>query len=98
MTVRYIHRLPLTVHNLRPIQSPLRLTASTIDVETSRGGLPVHADSHGVLEFQFDLAWTPSGDGSANHGIIAETLQSEPTVVINVPQREHPLFMQRLYR
>ncbi len=56
------------------------------------------ADSHGVLEFQFDLAWTPSGDGSASHGIIAETLQSEPTVVINVPQREHPIFMQRLHR
>jgi hypothetical protein len=56
------------------------------------------ADSHGVLEFQFDFAWTPSGDGSADHGIIAETLQSEPTVVINVPQREHPIFMQRLHR
>ncbi|NLX54375.1 MAG: hypothetical protein GXY58_04615 [Planctomycetaceae bacterium] len=52
------------------------------------------AGSPGTLEFQFDLAWIPSGDGSASHGIIAEALQSEPTVVINVPQREHPIFMQ----
>jgi hypothetical protein len=56
------------------------------------------ADSHGALEFQFDLAWTPSGDDSAGHGIIAEALQSEPTVVINVPPREHPIFMRRLHR
>jgi hypothetical protein len=56
------------------------------------------ADSHGAMEFQFDLAWIPSGHGSASHGIIAGTLQSEPTVVINVPQREDPIFMQRLHR
>jgi len=56
------------------------------------------ADSHGAFEFQFDLAWTPSGDGSAAHAIIAETLQTEPTVVINVPPREHPIFMRRLHQ
>ncbi|MHB9078688.1 MAG: glycoside hydrolase family 38 N-terminal domain-containing protein [Pirellulaceae bacterium] len=56
------------------------------------------ADSHGALEFQFDLAWTPSGNEVGNHAIIAETLQSEPTVVINVEEREHPIFMQRLHR
>jgi hypothetical protein len=56
------------------------------------------ADSHGALEFQFDLTWTPSGNASANHAIIAEALQAEPTVVINVEQREHPTFMHRLHR
>ena len=56
------------------------------------------ADCHGVLEFQFDLTWTPSGNTTANHAIIAETLQAEPTVVINVEEREHPIFMQRLHR
>ncbi|MHB8865970.1 MAG: hypothetical protein ACYC6N_26610, partial [Pirellulaceae bacterium] len=56
------------------------------------------ADSHGAMEFQFDLTWTPSGNDLANHGIIAEALQSEPTVVINVEEREHPIFMQRLHR
>ncbi len=56
------------------------------------------ADSHGAMEFQFDFAWTPSGDRTAGHGIIAEALQSEPTVVINVAPREHPIFMRRLHR
>ncbi len=56
------------------------------------------ADSHGVLEFQFDLAWTPSGNDAVPHAIIAETLQVEPTVVINVQEREDPIFMRRLHR
>jgi hypothetical protein len=56
------------------------------------------ADSHGALEFQFDLAWRPSGNDAVPHGIIAETLQLDPTVVLNVQEREDPIFMRRLHR
>lgn len=52
-------------------------------------------DSHGVMEFQFDLAWSPAGGPPAEH--LAETLQAEPTVLIQPALAEDPLVIQRLY-
>jgi hypothetical protein len=55
-------------------------------------------DSHGVMEFQFDLRWTPqplSPDDVARH---VESLWLEPPVVINPALREDPIVLDRLYR
>ncbi len=56
------------------------------------------ADSHGVMEFQFDAAWkkTFQGDGSARE--LAESLWAEPPVLINPGAKESPIYMNRLYR
>jgi hypothetical protein len=56
------------------------------------------ADNHGVMEFQFDLAWekTLSGDAAAEQ--LAESLLAEPQVVINPKGKENRLFLERLYR
>ncbi len=56
------------------------------------------ADSHGALEFQFDIAWQPPDDPIANAQDLADTLLSKPQVVINPNLREHPIFVQRLHR
>ncbi len=56
------------------------------------------ADSHGALEFRFDLAWQPPDGPAGDAAVLAETLQSEPQVVINPALRESPLFMRRLHR
>jgi hypothetical protein len=55
------------------------------------------ADSHGVMEFQFDLAWEKNLQGEAAEQL-AESLLAEPPVVINPKEKENRLFLERLYR
>ncbi len=56
------------------------------------------ADSHGVLEFQFDMALQPPGRPAVDPARLAETLQTEPQVIINPSLKEHPIFLDRLHR
>ena len=56
------------------------------------------ADSHGVLEFQFDIAWRNPDAAAEDPAELAETLQADPQVIINPGLREHPIFMDRLHR
>ncbi len=56
------------------------------------------ADSHGVLEFQFDMALQPLDRPTVDPARLAETLQAEPQVVINPGMKEHPIFLERLHR
>ena len=56
------------------------------------------ADSHGALEFEFALTWRPPDTPSKDMEGVAETLQSEPTIVINPQLREDPIFMRRLHQ
>jgi hypothetical protein len=58
------------------------------------------ADSHGVFEFRFDLVWRDV-DGvvtAQDAADLAETLLSEPQVVIQPDLKEDPIFMERLYK
>jgi hypothetical protein len=56
------------------------------------------ADSHGVLEFQFDITWQPPSHAKADPAELARTLLSEPQVVINPTLPPDPLFLERLHR
>ena len=56
------------------------------------------ADSHGSLEFQFDMALQPAGAKPIDPTRLTETLQSEPQVIINPGLKEHPIFLDRLHR
>lgn len=51
------------------------------------------ADSHGQMEFQFDLAWRPSAGDPAT---LAEALVTEPLVIANPPVREEPPLLERI--
>ncbi len=53
------------------------------------------ADEHGIMEFQFDLAWTKPGQSAPEAQ--AEALQMEPVLLINPGLQEDPAVMQRLY-
>jgi alpha-mannosidase len=53
------------------------------------------ANSHGEMEFQFDLAWREK-IGSA--GQLADALVFEPVVLINPAARESPELMEDLFR
>ncbi len=55
------------------------------------------ADSHGVMEFRFDLAWRKElpASGVAD---LARTLASEPQVMINPALKENPIVVKRLYQ
>lgn len=53
------------------------------------------ADEHGIMEFQFDLVWTPDATQPAPE--LAETLASEPVVLINPNQAEDPRVVRHLY-
>jgi hypothetical protein len=55
-------------------------------------------DSHGVMEFQFELVWRKTLPNATAVKDLAETLWSEPQVVINPALRESPIYMERLYR
>jgi hypothetical protein len=52
-------------------------------------------DSHGAMEFQFDLVWKEKID---RPGALAETLMAEPTVLTNPAAREDPLVQKDLWR
>jgi hypothetical protein len=56
------------------------------------------ADSHGAMEFQFDLAWQSPENPASKPGEQADTLMSEPQVVINPELRESPIYTERLHR
>ena len=56
------------------------------------------ADSPGVMEFQFDLVWRERIADDAEAEAVAEALVTDPVMVINPAQPEHPLFLERLYR
>lgn len=54
-------------------------------------------DSPGVMEYQFDLVWHPQpGDDSASRAL-AETLLSEPVMVLNPLPEENPIVLKRLF-
>jgi hypothetical protein len=54
------------------------------------------ADSHGIMQFQFDVAWMPQAP--AGLAGLSAALSSEPVVVINPAAREEPRLMKYLYR
>jgi hypothetical protein len=56
------------------------------------------ADSHGVMEFQFELAWKKTLSDEAAAAQLAESLLAEPQIMINPKWKESPLFLDRLYR
>lgn len=56
------------------------------------------ADSHGVLEFQFDFMWQSPGQQPAEPAQLAQTLLAEPQVIINPALRSDPVFLERLHR
>jgi hypothetical protein len=55
-----------------------------------------YADSPGELEFQYDLVWNERkyNDPAA----LAGSLETDPVVLINPAQREHPVIMDDLFR
>jgi hypothetical protein len=53
------------------------------------------ADSHGQMEFQFDLVWRPSLDRPA---AVAEALACETIVVANPATHEEPAVTERIFR
>ena len=55
-------------------------------------------DSHGVMEFQFDLTWRPGDLKATESACLAEMLASEPQVLINPGLKEDPIIIRRLYR
>jgi len=56
------------------------------------------ADNHGILEFNFEMAQQSPNEKPDDPARLAETLQSEPQVIINPGLKEHPIFMDRLHR
>ncbi|MCF7975187.1 MAG: hypothetical protein K9N55_15340 [Phycisphaerae bacterium] len=56
------------------------------------------ADSHGVLEFQFDMAWQSPSQADVDPDAIANTLLTELQIVINPKLRSDPVFLERLHR
>jgi hypothetical protein len=54
------------------------------------------ADEHGIMEFQFDLVWSPNGSQPAAG--LAETLASDPIVLINPGLPEDSRLIRRLYQ
>ena len=55
-------------------------------------------DSHGVMEFQFDLAWRKPAAEAVPPASLAEGMTAEPVVLIQPAPRENPIFIRRLYQ
>jgi len=55
-------------------------------------------DSHGVMEFQFDLCWKPAGSETFSAAEVAETLVAEPQVIITPSWQDDPLTARHIYR
>ena len=53
------------------------------------------ADSHGTMEFQFDLAWRPGLERPAD---LAEALAGDFVVAANGTVHEEPALLEHLYR
>jgi hypothetical protein len=56
------------------------------------------ADSHGVMEFRFDLVWRDRFGGPDEAAAVAESLAAEPQAFIQPGLQEDPIVIQRLYR
>jgi hypothetical protein len=56
------------------------------------------ADSHGIMEFQFDLVWLEKAEGAAQITDLAQALVTDPVVMINPSLKEDSRVSQRLYR
>lgn len=54
-------------------------------------------DSHGVMEFRFDLAWRKDLSAPTTVDNVARTLASDPQVIINPGLKEDPILLKRLY-
>lgn len=54
-------------------------------------------DSPGVMEFQFDLAWRERLEGDLEAEALADTLVTDPVMVLNPALPEHPVYSQRLF-
>ncbi len=57
-----------------------------------------HADSPGIMEFQFDLAWRPAEQGAEPAGDLAQALTTEPLVLIQPSLPEDPRVAERVFR
>jgi len=55
-------------------------------------------DSHGVMEFQFDVAWQKDLGSPQEAEALAESLQAEPQVLINPAVEESRFYLDHLYR
>jgi hypothetical protein len=53
------------------------------------------ADSHGTMEFQFELVWRREIAGPAE---LADALTSDPIVLVNPAVHETPAELKNLYR
>jgi hypothetical protein len=53
------------------------------------------ADSHGEMDFSFELAWRPKMPNPAR---VAEALASDPVVLLNSAARESPELLKNLFR
>lgn len=58
------------------------------------------ADSHGIFEFRFDLVWKAADaiKTAEDAAGFAETVLSEPQLIIQPALKEDPIFMERLYK
>jgi hypothetical protein len=56
------------------------------------------ADSHGMLEFQFDMVWKSPSQPNMDPARLAHTLLAEPQVVINPKLAPDAIFLERLHR
>jgi hypothetical protein len=55
-------------------------------------------NSHGAMEFQFELAWKPAADGPFSPEALADTLVCEPQVIITPAWKDDPIVARHLYR
>ncbi len=55
-------------------------------------------DSPGVMEFQFDLAWRPKLESDQAADTLANTLVTDPVLVINPALPENPAMLDRLFK
>jgi hypothetical protein len=56
------------------------------------------ANSHGVMEFQFELVWKPRTEAAFSPEELADSLLAEPQVNITPSWKEDPLVARHLYR
>jgi len=78
-----------------PIADPHRLLAM---VYNNFWHTNFAADQPGVMEFQFDLVWLPSGTDQRHVEALAASLPTDPIMVINPAAREDPHLMERLFQ
>ncbi len=56
------------------------------------------ADEHGVMEFQYDLAWRARLDNPTDAFALATAITVEPVVLINDRTRDDPIVLDRLFK